>query len=770
MKTQILLQENSPIKGNRWLNGLFGIEKENIRVDKNGVISQTPHPVAFGDKLKHPYITTDFSESQIEMITPPLSSISETIGFLETLHDLISIELKDEYLWPQSIPPVLPSEEQIPIANYTSQGSQEEEYRKMLASKYGRKKQALSGIHFNISLDKNLLHLLHVELEPSLPIENFTDLVYLKITRQLLRHRWLYVLLFGHSPEVDPSYDLKCRNLPINLNTTSYGLSFRNSCFGYGNLLELFPEYKSVNGYHSSIKQMIENDLLSSSKELYATVRPKFIKESEHISYIEIRFIDINPLSKIGVTTTMLQFIHWFAIYGLLSTENDDFTHREQRIANQNHEIVSLKGLDNRIKIVSATGFEDAWLAANRHIMGMIDLYHKLEIGNEDYLNMLEHVHLLINHPEMREVFHTIGLLKEKGFINFHLERAQQYLEESQKNLFNFKGFEDLELSTQLVLREAVRRGVYIEILDRKENFIRLSRDGNIQYVIQATKTSIDHYANILVMENKAVTKKILEENGIRVPKGEGYSAKEIAMEDYFLFKDRAIVIKPKSTNFGLGITILKENHDPSLYERAVEIAFKYEDSILIEEFIAGKEFRFFVINDEIAGILHRVPANVKGDGKQTIRELVSEKNKDPLRGKGYHTPLERIELEEAEQIFLTAHGQDFETIPKANETVFLRENSNISTGGDSIDFTDEIPESYKNIAIRAAQVLGVKITGLDMIILNYKEEASENNYAILEMNFNPAIHIHCYPYKGRPRMLNKRILDLLGFSEFIGK
>jgi len=123
---------HSPLKGNIWLKGLFGIEKENIRVDKNGVISQTPHPVVFGDKLSHAYITTDFSESQVEMITPPLPNIAEALGFLETIHDIVSIELDDEYLWPQSIPPILPNEEEIPIAQYAKKGKKKKNTAKKL--------------------------------------------------------------------------------------------------------------------------------------------------------------------------------------------------------------------------------------------------------------------------------------------------------------------------------------------------------------------------------------------------------------------------------------------------------------------------------------------------------------------------------------------------------------------------------------------------------------------------------------------------------------
>ena len=236
------------LKGTIWLKALFGIEKENIRVDKNGMISQTPHPEVFGDKLNHPYITTDFSESQVEMITPPLPSIEQTLGFLETIHDLVSLELDGEYLWPQSIPPILPEDELIPISRYAKGGQRETEYRKKLAQKYGRKKQAVSGIHFNISLGDTLMEMLYKSSSQEISFREFQNEVNLKITRQLLRYRWLYVLIFGSSPIVDPTFDLKCRDLPIYFNSKTRGLSLRNSCFGYGNIVELYPDYGSAKG------------------------------------------------------------------------------------------------------------------------------------------------------------------------------------------------------------------------------------------------------------------------------------------------------------------------------------------------------------------------------------------------------------------------------------------------------------------------------------------------------------------------------------------
>jgi glutamate--cysteine ligase len=398
------------------------------------------------------------------------------------------------------------------------------------------------------------------------------------------------------------------------------------------------------------------------------------------------------------------------------------------------------------------------------HLQAISDLFQTYSIDNHSYLQALDHVRTLADNTDSRSVYGVLDGIIKRGYIPFHLDLAHQFLKESQIKNYNFLGLEDMELSTQLLLREAVKRGVSFEILDQKENFVRLNQNGNTQYVKQATKTSLDQYSGILTMENKLITKKILDEAGLKTPQGLEYSNGEAAKSDFHFFRNKPIVIKPNQTNFGIGITIIKNNSDRSVYERAIDIAFENDSTILIEEFIEGKEYRFFVLNQEVVGILHRVPANVTGNGNSSIRELVALKNQDPLRGKGYRTPLEKIQLGEAEAIFLKAQQKDFEYVPQSGETVFLRENSNISTGGDSIDYTDEIPDSYKQIAIQAANALQVKITGLDMIIKDITAQPTPENYAIIELNFNPAIHIHCHPYQGKNRKIYEKLLTALGY------
>ncbi|MCK9617725.1 MAG: bifunctional glutamate--cysteine ligase GshA/glutathione synthetase GshB [Lentimicrobiaceae bacterium] len=767
MRQDMFKSAASQIKGNMWFDALFGIEKENIRVDESGNLAQTPHPMIFGNKRQNPYITTDFSESQVEMITPPLPDIKQTLGFLETLHDVVSLELTNEYLWPQSIPPVLPNDNQIPIAQFDEAGKDAQQYREHLALKYGPKNQLFSGIHFNLSFGEKLMEMLYRQSKPSITYEAFKDEVYLKTIRQLHRLRWLYILLYGNSPVVDSSMELKCKESPYSIAQHVIGLSIRNSCYGYRNIGELYPDYSSVQNFRQSLDQMVQDGKIESMKELYSPVRPKFTNGPDHISYIEIRFVDIDPLSKAGITEEALSFLHLLALYGLLTKEPDNFDAASQLHANNYLGYVALYGLGPVPFVHDPTGeYVDIWQKAKQHIDEMTGLFRKLAVNNDDYQKALELAAEYIKSPKQRRVYEVLDGILKMGYIPFHMEKARNYLNESQRKDYNFMGLEDMELSTQLLLREALKRGVSFEILDRKENFIRLHQNGNTQYVKQATKSSLDNYASVLAMENKLVTKKILEEAGIRVPKGYNYTQAKTARFDFQLFKGKPVVIKPNQTNFGIGITILKENRDESIFHRAVDIAFEHDSTILIEEFVEGKEFRFFVIDNQVVGILHRVPANVTGNGILSIKELVGIKNQDPLRGKGYHTPLEKIQLGEAEVIFLKSQQKDFDDVPESGEVVFLRENSNISTGGDSIDFTDDIPDSYKQIAVKAASALNVKITGLDMIILNPAKEATPDNYAVIELNFNPAIHIHCHPFKGKNRKLNEKLMDALGYRQ----
>ncbi len=751
----------------------FGLEKENVRVTERGNLALTPHPKAFGDREKNAYIKTDFSESQLEMVTPVCNTLEEVYSFICNLNKVVSLEImkNGEFLWPQSNPPILPREEEIPIAKLSNR--EDELYRENLSYKYGKKKQVISGIHYNFSFKEEFIKLLYKELKVEKDFREFKDDIYLRMARNFQKYHWLLIYLTGASPVFHESYIDEIKKDGEILGEDSYYIkddtSLRNSSYGYKNKKDYYVSYNSIGEYASDIKNLVKDKEIQSIKEYYNPIRLKSLGSEDMlesllnkgIDYLEVRLLDLDPLSIQGVSKETLYLVHLFMIYTLLK-ENKEITYKDQEEFFKNHDMVALKGR-NEEAVIHENGVPVLLKDKGREILSEMDeIVEILFSNNEEFKNVIKRALEKINNPHDTISEKLIKDIKEEGYINFHMRLAKKYLNNFKNKEFNLVGYEDLELSTQILILDAIKRGIEFNMMDRLENFISLSDGEKVEYVKQATKTSKDSYITALIMENKLVTKDILRENNIRVPKGKDYENIDEAKKDFRLFKDEKIVIKPKSTNFGLGISIFPGEYSREDYDKAVEIAFREDSSILIEEFMTGKEYRFLVIGEEVVGILHREPANVIGNGESTIEELVFEKNKDPLRGKGYKTPLEKIKLGEIEEMFLKNQGLSFKYIPKNGEKIYLRENSNISTGGDSIDFTDKIHPSYKEVALKSAKAVKALICGVDMVIDNIEEEAKEKNHGIIELNFNPAIHIHCFPYKGENRKAGEKILDLL--------
>ena len=167
------------------------------------------------------------------------------------------------------------------------------------------------------------------------------------------------------------------------------------------------------------------------------------------------------------------------------------------------------------------------------------------------------------------------------------------------------------------------------------------------------------------------------------------------------------------------------------------------------------------MLDGKTRAVLRRDAAHVIGDGVSTISQLVAQKNENPLRGHDHRFPLEKIQITATEKLMLDVQGYTEQSIPEKDVKVNLRENSNVSTGGDSIDVTDEMPEIYKNIAEKAADALQVKITGVDILIEDLNNSLGEK-YSIIEANFNPAMLFHLYPLKGKGRRVTMDVLQFL--------
>ena len=328
------------------IQGNFGLEKENVRTTPDGKIALSMHPSVLGDKTTHPYITTDFAEAQLEMVTPPLASPKETLDFMESLHDLVSLELKNELLWPYSLPPILPKDDNL-IKEAQFQNPEITEYREYLSNKYGKRKQLLSGVHYNFSFSNKFLEVLYNADHSNLSFREYKDRIYLKLARYYLKYSWLPIYLFGGNSVAHESYIDCCRCDKEKLTEDSYvfrgASSFRNGVSGYRNLEHFNVSYNSLYDYIDSIKEAIEHGYIIADKEYYSQIRLKGgnkgkVLQDLHdfgINYIEIRTLDLNPLLKVGISLESLEFLHLMCIYALIAP---DFrmTEDEYLLANQN--------------------------------------------------------------------------------------------------------------------------------------------------------------------------------------------------------------------------------------------------------------------------------------------------------------------------------------------------------------------------------------------------------------------------------------------------
>lgn len=729
----------------------FGIEREGQRVTHDGKLAKTDHPAIFGDRTYHPYIQTDFSETQVEMITPVTDSIEELFQYLDAIYDVTSRSMSDEeMIWPLSMPPALPQkDEEIMIAKLAT--FEDVLYRRYLAKEYGKRKQMVSGIHFNFEFGEELIRTLFVRQTEIQEFATFKTEVYLKVARNFLRYRWLITYLYGASPLSEANYfvDELHPHEPVR--------SIRNSEYGYTNYSNVKVSYASMNQYLADIEQMIEEGKLSEEKEFYAPVRFRGGKRVADVAkmgvrYIELRNIDLNPYHHLGISKEQVQFLQLFLVFMLWTPEGSSVDEWVEEGTLYNNRVALEGPLDQ-------TAMYEEGLTLFAQMKKMVQA-----LQHEELLPIIDKLTERLNNPSQTIAAQLYTEAQSDSQKAVAVALGRKYDAESHERPYQLAGFREMELSTQIFLFDAIQKGIQVKVIDEADQFLRLQFEKHVEYVKNANMTSKDSYIVPLIMENKTVTKKILAEAGFRVPAGAEFTSMADAKRAYSRFANEAFVIKPKSTNYGLGITIFKEGASEDDYQKGLEIAFREDTSVLVEEFLPGTEYRFFVIDGQVQAILLRIPANVIGNGEQTVAELVAQKNQDPLRGTNHRAPLELIQLGDLEQLMLKEQGLTIDSIPAKDQIVYLRENSNISTGGDSIDVTAEFSNAYKEIAVAAVTALGAKVSGIDLIIPDKEIDPTtdEKAYGIIEANFNPAMHMHVYPFSGTGQRLTLAVLKLL--------
>ena len=339
---------------------LIGLEKETLRVSHEGSLAQTAHPLALGSALTHPYITTDYSEALLEIVTPPSQDIPSVLKFLSDTQNFIYNQLDDELLWATSMPCVVAGETSIPLAKYGSSNSglMKTVYRRGLGHRYGRVMQVIAGVHFNFSFARNFWPMF-LEINDKDRKSTQQELIsekYFSLLRNLQRFGWLIPYLFGASPAVCKSFlqGKESTLLPFN-NTTyyePYATSLRMGDIGYQNNKEsevgVVADYNSLNSYIKSLQHAVETpcpeyekiglevdsvyqqlnaNILQIENEYYSTVRPKQITtkyemptealRTRGVQYLELRSLDVNDSHPLGINEEQLYFLETLMLFCL---------------------------------------------------------------------------------------------------------------------------------------------------------------------------------------------------------------------------------------------------------------------------------------------------------------------------------------------------------------------------------------------------------------------------------------------------------------------
>lgn len=335
-----------------------GIEKESLRVDAAGHLAKTPHAAVLGSALTHPLITTDYSEALLEFITPVSNKAEMTLDQLEAIHRFVYGALPDELLWTSSMPGLLGRDDDIPVAQYGSSnvGRMKTIYRIGLGHRYGRKMQAISGIHYNFSLPEALWPALlgiapgSAELQPRI-----TD-AYFGLIRNFRRYAWLLIYLFGASPAVCRSFlddkPHKLEQLDEHTLYLPYATSLRMGDLGYqsnaqeslrvcynrlesyvrtlkNGILDPHPDYERIGVKVDGEYRQLSAGLLQIENEFYSPIRPKRVAKrgetaltalaANGVEYIEVRCIDVNPFLPVGIDVELMRFVDAFLLFCLLS-------------------------------------------------------------------------------------------------------------------------------------------------------------------------------------------------------------------------------------------------------------------------------------------------------------------------------------------------------------------------------------------------------------------------------------------------------------------
>lgn len=346
--------------------------------------------------------------------------------------------------------------------------------------------------------------------------------------------------------------------------------------------------------------------------------------------------------------------------------------------------------------------------------------------------------------------------LVEKA-LNSLLQGKSIRIEGEIEEIKRLKAEVSLGPSAQAIYDAAVRRSIPVRRF-ADEDMLLLGQ-GKYSHKIWSTVTDQTSLLAADLVGNKYLTTKLLESYGIPVPKNKIAENEEEAAA--FAEKiGKNVVIKPLNGSHGRGVTIGADTKQELC--RAFRFAAKYGGKVLVEEYIAGRQYRLCLVNHRFVAAAERIPAYVIGDGHHTVRELVEFANKNPLRGEAHDKPLTKITLDKTAAVVLAKQGLTPEQVPEVKRVVKINETANISTGGTAVDVTAIVHPDNIRLAEYVSQAVGLDIVGLDIISGDITRPLYANGGAVIEVNAAPGIRMHHHPSAGQARDVGGEIIEYL--------
>ncbi|MDQ1237687.1 MAG: glutamate--cysteine ligase [Wigglesworthia glossinidia] len=483
-----------------------GIERETLRIDHKGNLSKNLHPKLLGSSFTHHWITTDFSEALLEFITPVNKNIKNTLNFLQDLHIFVTKNLYKELLWPMSMPCKVKNESSILIAQYGNSklAKIKNTYRHGLKNRYGSRVQIISGIHYNLSFNKNFWNTYH-NFHQKKSKKNIISEGYLNLIRNYYRFGWIFTYYFGASPIAHSSFFKHVKSeLPFKKNKFGdlylpYSTSLRLSEIGYINKVQkkIKIKFNSLKEYINTLSKALQTpymdyqkiglkkneyniqlntNLLQKANELYTPIRPKrtlkmhesLLKTiySKGIEYVEVRSLDINPFSPIGLEKHQIYFLDIFLIWCIL-IESPPINSNELNYIHENWNRIVLEGRKPNIKLISYTEKKEIKLS---DILKKIlqDLQYIVDITYSDrkkniYKKIFSDLFKMLEKPNLTLSGKLLEYTIDYGFENLGLKLAKSYKIHLKK--------EKLKILSEKKLQKETNMSIYRKSLIESEYF-----------------------------------------------------------------------------------------------------------------------------------------------------------------------------------------------------------------------------------------------------------------------------------------------------------